>query len=301
MRNREGLIMERMFRIARKEFAAFFSSPAAFIFLGAFLAVSLFIFFWVEVFFAVNIAEVRALFKWMPILLIFLTAAVTMRLWAEERRSGTLELLLTSPLRPWIVVLGKFFACLALVMLALALTFPLPVAVGMIGPLDWGPVIGGYLASLFLAAAYIAIGLYVSSRSENQIVSLIVTVVLCSCLYLLGSDTLTTFFGTREAETLKLFGTGARFESITRGVIDFRDLYYYLTVVGVFLSLNVFRLEKTRWGANPVTKRHRFHQLFTGLVIANCVAANFWLAPISALRIDLTEGNIYSISNATRG
>jgi ABC-2 type transport system permease protein len=171
----------------------------------------------------------------------------------------------------------------------------------MIGPLDWGPVIGGYLASLFLAAAYIAIGLYVSSRSENQIVSLIVTVVLCSCLYLLGSDTLTTFFGTREAEVLKLFGTGARFESITRGVIDFRDLYYYLTVVGVFLSLNVFRLEKTRWGANPVTKRHRFHQLFTGLVIANCVAVNFRLAPISALRIDLTEGNIYSISNATRG
>ena len=104
--------MSTLFRIARKEFGAFFSSPVAFIFLGTFLATTLFIFFWVETFFSRNITELRALFEWMPILLIFLVAAITMRMWAEEHRAGTLEFLLTSPVRPMTLVLGKFLACL---------------------------------------------------------------------------------------------------------------------------------------------------------------------------------------------
>jgi ABC-2 type transport system permease protein len=114
--------MNTVFRIAKKEFDSFFGTPVAFIFIGVFLAVTLFIFFWVERFFAGNITEVRPLFAWMPILLIFLTAAVTMRLWAEERRSGTLELLLTSPVPTWSLVLGKFAACLGLVALSLLLS-----------------------------------------------------------------------------------------------------------------------------------------------------------------------------------
>ena len=107
--------MKTLLTIAKKEFDGFFSSPIALIFIGVFLAVTLFIFFWVETFFAANITEVRPLFKWMPILLIFLTGAVTMRLWAEERRAGTLEFLLTSPAPPCALVFGKFLACLALV------------------------------------------------------------------------------------------------------------------------------------------------------------------------------------------
>src|SRR3546814_7772985 len=134
----------------------------------------LFVFFWVETFFARNIADVRPLFEWMPLLLLFLVSALTMRLWSEERRSGTLEFLLTSPVRPASLVLGKFLACLGLVAIALALTLPLPLTVAQLGPLDWGPVAGGYLATLCLAAAYIAIGLSVSARTDNQIVSLIV-------------------------------------------------------------------------------------------------------------------------------
>src|SRR3546814_1424168 len=103
----------------------------------------LFVFFWVETFFARNIADVRPLFEWMPLLLIFLVSALTMRLWSEERRSGTLEFLLTSPVRPAYLVLGKFLACLGLVAIALALTLPLPLTVAQLGPLDWGPVAGG--------------------------------------------------------------------------------------------------------------------------------------------------------------
>ena len=107
--------MSNALRIARKEFAGFFSSPIAFIFLGAFLAVTLFVFFWVETFFARNIADVRPLFEWMPLLLIFLVAAITMRMWSEERRAGTLEFLLTSSAKSHELVLGKFMACLGLV------------------------------------------------------------------------------------------------------------------------------------------------------------------------------------------
>ena len=180
--------MTNILRIARKEFYGFFSSPIAFIFLGAFLAVTLFVFFWVETFFSRNIADVRPMFAWMPVLMIFLVAAITMRMWSEERRAGTLEFLLTTPVKSYQLVLGKFIACLALVAVALVLTLPLPVTVSRLGPLDWGPVFGGYLATLCLAAAYAAIGLFVSARSANQIISLIVTAGLCGILYLLGAS-----------------------------------------------------------------------------------------------------------------
>ncbi len=292
--------MNTLFRIAKKEFGAFFSSLVGIIFLGVFLAVTLFVFFWVETFFARNITEVRPLFQWMPILLIFLTAAITMRMWAEEHRAGTLELLLTSPVQPAVLVFGKFLACLALIVVALVLTLPLPVTVSMLGPLDWGPVLGGYLATLFLSAAYVSIGLFVSAKSENQIVSLITTTLICSFLYLLGSDTLVAFLGNRAAELLQLLGTGSRFDSITRGVVDLRDLYYYISIMGVFLCLNIYGLEKIRWAGNRANSSHRKWQLAVGLLIANCVIANFWLAPLSTIRTDMTKGNIYSISDSTR-
>jgi len=293
--------MSSLIRIARKEFAGFFSSPVAFIFLGAFLAVTLFVFFWVETFFARSIADVRPLPEWMPLLLIFLTAAITMRMWSEERRAGTLEFLLTAPVKSRQLVLGKFLACLGLVATALLLTLPLPLTVSLLGPLDWGPVFGGYLAAFFLAAAYVAIGLFVSARSANQIVSLILTAALCGFFYLLGSDALTGLFGNRASELLKLLGSGSRFESITRGVIDLRDLYYYLSLVGVFLSLNVFSLEWLRWSGNAANANHRCWGLLTGLLVANFLAANIWLAPVGWARADVTAGNIYSISDATRG
>lgn len=291
--------MAEALRIARKEFRGFFASPAAFLFLGAFLGVTLFIFFWVETFFARNIADVRPLFQWLPLLLIFLVAALTMRSWSEERRAGTLESLLTAPVRPLVLVFGKFTAALALVALALALTVPLPVTVSFLGPLDWGPVIGGYIATLFLAAAYVAIGLYMSGRTDNPIVALILTAVVCSLFYLVGSETLTNLFGHRIGGFLVLLGTGTRFESITRGVLDLRDLYYYLSIVGVFLTLNLFGLERLRWAGNPISRRHRLWGWMAGLAAANFLAANLWLAPIGWARVDITQGNIHSLSEAT--
>jgi ABC-2 type transport system permease protein len=292
--------MAEVLRIARKEFRGFFASPAAFLFLGAFLGVTLFIFFWVEAFFARNIADVRPLFEWLPLLLIFLVAALTMRAWSEERRSGTLESLLTAPVSPVVLVFGKFTAALGLVALALVLTLPLPITVSFLGQLDWGPVVGGYVATLFLAAAYIAIGLYMSGRTDNAIVALILTVVVCSLFYLIGSNTLTNLFGYEVGDFLALLGSGARFESITRGVLDLRDLYYYLSIVGVFLTLNLFSLERLRWAGNPNRRRHRLWGWFAGLAAANFVAANLWLAPVTWARVDITQGQLYSLSDATK-
>jgi len=287
-------------RVARKEFRAFFASPAAYLFLGAFAAAVLFSFFWVETFFARNIADVRPLFQWLPLLLIFLVAALTMRAWSEERRAGTLESLLTAPVSPLALVLGKFAAIEALVALALALTLPLPVTVALLGPLDWGPVVGGYVATLLLAAAYAAIGLAMSARTDNPIVALIVTVAVCAALYFVGSPTLTNLLGQPFGRWLELLGTGARFEAITRGVLDLRDLVYFVSLAGVFLTLNLYTLERLRWAGNPTSAPHRSRAWLAALVAANFVAIDLWIVAVPWLRVDLTQGRSFSLSEATR-
>src|SRR5580704_9043989 len=137
MPGRRSPMLRKVSRIAGRELTGFFASPAAVLFLAAFLGVTLFIFFWVATFFERNLADVRPLFQWMPLLLIFLVAALTMRAWAEERRGGTLELLLTSPTAPTELVIGKFLGCLGLVLLALILTLALPITVACLGQLDW--------------------------------------------------------------------------------------------------------------------------------------------------------------------
>ncbi|MBV5310314.1 Gldg family protein [Chromatium okenii] len=293
--------MFEIIRVTRRELAAFFGSPVAYLFIGTFLAVSLFVFFWVEAFFARNLADVRPLFEWMPILLIFLCAALTMRLWSEERRAGTLETLLTLPVSTTKLVLGKFFAAFGLVKVALALTLPLPITVALIGSLDWGPVIGAYLATLLLAATYLAIGLFISARTDNSIIALIGSTLICSLFYLIGSPTITALFGHNGGELLRLLGSGARFASITRGVIDLRDLIYYLSLTTIFLMLTVDSLERLRWANAPInTRQHRRWSLVIMLSIVNLLAVNLWLQPINTARLDLTQGQLYRLSETTR-
>jgi ABC-2 type transport system permease protein len=286
-------------RIAAKEISVFFSSPIAFIFLATFLAVNLFIFFWVEAFFARNIADVRPLFEWMPVLLIFLVAALTMRLWSEERRMGTLEFVMTLPLSAHHFVFGKFLACLSLIALALVLTLPIPLTISYLGDLDWGPVFGGYIATICLSMAYIAIGLYVSSKTDSQIISLIGTVLICFVFYLIGSDMLTSFIGQQSSDLLKKLGTGSRFESITRGIIDFRDIFYYISIFGIFITLNLFNLEKLRWAQESRQSRHNLWRSMVFLTVGNFILGNLWLNSMHQFRADLTEGNFYSISPTT--
>lgn len=293
--------MRQILSITRKELDSYFGSPMALIFLGAFLAVTLFTFFWVETFFARGIADIRPLFKWMPLLLIFLVASLTMRQWSEEQRAGTMEMLLTLPVKPWQLVIGKFLAVMTLVALALALTLPIAITVAMLGPLDWGPVVGGYLAALLLAAAYTAIGLFISSLTDNQIVALILTGIVGGLFYLFGTQTLVEYVGGSWGDVLRGVGTGSRFESIQRGVIDLRDLIYYLSLAGIFLILNTLTVDGKRWSHGKRTLDYRRNAtFFTSLVVINLIVLNLWVAPLHGLRLDLTAQQQYSLSDTTK-
>ncbi len=292
--------MRQILSITRKELHSYFGSPMALIFVGAFLAATLFTFFWADAFFSRGVADVRPLFRWMPILTIFLVAALTMRQWSEEQQTGTLEILLTLPARQVQLVLGKFLAAMALVVVALALTFFLPITVAILGDLDWGPVFGGYLAAILMAAAYVAIGLFISSRTNNQIVALLMTVVVGGLFYLVGSPGVTAFFGDRMAEMLRAIGSGSRFESIQRGVIDLRDLVYYLSLSGLFLMLNVISLDSLRWSRGAQTRTYRHTMVLTAVLVAlNLGVLNVWLYPLKTARLDLTAQREYSLSPTT--
>lgn len=293
--------MRQVLAIARRELHSYFRSPVALIFLGTFLAVVLFSFFWVDTFFRRNIADVRPLFHWLPLLLIFLVAALTMRLWSDEQRMGSLEILLTLPVKTHRLVLGKFLAGLALVGLALILTIGLPLTVSRLGDLDWGPVLGGYLGAMLLAAAYLAIGLCISATTHNPVVALIGTVVACGLLYLIGTDAVAPLWGTRGSEILQAFGTGSRFESIQRGVVDLRDLVYYGSLCVGFLFLNTAILDSKGWSAGTATAPIRLStKLAVGLVMANLLVLNLLLNPYKGARFDMTERKEYSISKVTQ-
>jgi ABC-2 type transport system permease protein len=288
--------------VARKELRANFESAVALIFLGIFLLATLFSFFGFSNFFARNIGDVRPLFAWLPLLLIPLVAAISMRQWAEERKMGTLEVLLTLPVRTRDMVLGKFLAGMALIAVALAMTLPIPLMVSMLADLDWGPVMGGYLGALLLGGTYLSIGLCVSARTDNQVVALMLTLVIAGALYFLGSDILTQYFGMQSADLLRSLGSGSRFLSIERGVLDLRDLAYYLGLSAFFLSLNWYFLESERIDHRSDGGRSQTRQLqiLIGLVGLNVVALGIWLAPVNALRIDMTQRGEYSISRVSK-
>ena len=285
--------------VAAKELKLFFSSPIGYLFLGVFLSITLFIFFWVEAFFARNISDVRPIFEWLPVLLIFLCASLTMRMWSEEKRTGTIEFISTLPISTWEMVVGKFIACFALLMLALFLTLWLPLSVSWVGELDWGPVFAGYLAALLLGSSYLSIGLFVSAKTDSQIVSLISASLIGGLFYLVGSPGITQLFGSGVSDFLTSVGSGSRFESITRGVVDFRDLYFYLSVLVTFLAVNVYSLERERWAEDGDESNHFAWRIGTAFFVSNLLLANVWLNQVNFLRVDMTEGNIYSISPAT--
>lgn len=293
--------MKQILAVTRKELNSYFGSPMALIFIGVFLAACLFVFFWVDTFFARGTADLRPLFRWMPLLLVFLVSALTMRQWSEETQTGTLEILLTLPVAYWKLVIGKFLAVMALVTLALALTISLPITVAMLGNLDWGPVVGGYLAALLMASTYAALGLFVSSRTRNDLVALIITVVAGAILYLIGTRGVTEFAGDTVGAILRALSTGSRFESIERGVLDLRDLVYYLSLTVLFLALNILSLDAKRWSRSRNTSHYRRNAIMAvSLLGINLILLNAWLYPLTRARLDITQEREYTLSSTTR-
>jgi ABC-2 type transport system permease protein len=190
-------------------------------------------------------AEMRGFFGIMPLLFMFLAPAITMRLLADEKSSGTLELLITLPVRDWEVVLGKYLAAMALLCTALGLTLVFAITVRSLGPLDRGPAIGGYLGLVLMGGAYVAIGVMTSSFTRNSIVSFIVAFAISFALYLIGR--LTQFVPPSLQALTSFLSIDSHFENISRGVIDSRDVIYYLSVVGVCLLVATLSLESRRW------------------------------------------------------
>ncbi len=231
--------------VFKRELMGYFNSPIAYIFMVVFLLSASWLFF--RGYFLYGQADLRPFFALLPWMFLFFVPAVSMRLWAEERKMGTAEILLTLPVRDGEVIVGKFLAGLTLVSLTVLLEFPLVLLTAYLGNLDPGPVIGGFLGSVFLGAAYLAIGMFISSLTENQIIAFIVGVVACFALFIIGENFVLLTAPTSIAPLLRSLGLGAHFESIGRGVIDSRDVIYYVSVTAFFLFLNQQVLSGRRW------------------------------------------------------
>jgi ABC-2 type transport system permease protein len=236
--------MRNMANMFWKEFKAYFSSPVAYIFIISFLVVTNWLFF--RTFFLTNQASLRAYFSFLPWVFLFLAPAITMRSWAEEKKLGTAEILMTLPIKDYEIVLGKFFSSFVFLVLTLCLTFPLPITVMMLGSPDPGPLWGGYVGAFLLGGAYLAIGLFASSLTENQIIAFIVSIMICFVLLIVGEDFVILSMPSQLVPILSYLGLGAHFQSLGRGVIDSRDIIYYLSVIGFFLFLNQLSVESRR-------------------------------------------------------
>ncbi len=224
---------------------AYFNSPIAYIFIGVFLVVGNWLFF--SSFFLVGQASMRDYFSLLPWMFLFLAPAITMRLWAEERKAGTIEFLLTLPITDWQAVLAKFFGGLAFLAIALLLSASLPASISFLGNLDWGPVIGGYLGALFLGGSYLALGLFISSLTRNQIIAFVSGVAACFAFFVVGADFVLAGAPQAAAPAMQFIGLGSHFYSIAKGVIDTKDIFYYFSFIFIFLWLNVKIIENRAW------------------------------------------------------
>jgi ABC-2 type transport system permease protein len=225
--------------IGRKEFNAYFTSPIAYIVIAIFLLVTGWFFF--STFFLLNQANLRNFFGLLPIIFAFVVPAVTMRLFAEEFHIGSYETLLTLPVRFNDVILGKFVAAVAFVAAMLVPTLAYPVTVAALGALDWGPVIGGYVGALFLGAAFAAVGLFASALTRNQIVAFIIGLAICFSLTLV--DQVAFFLPPGVSLVFSHLAADVHFQNIAKGIIDTRDLVYFLSVcfIGLYATHLVLR------------------------------------------------------------
>jgi ABC-2 type transport system permease protein len=237
--------MKTILTIFWKEFRGYFNSPIAYIFIISFLVFTSWLFF--KGFFLMNQSSLRSFFSILPWVFLFLAPAVTMRSWAEEKKLGTIELLMTLPVKDYEVVLGKFLASFIFLIVTLLCSIPLPLTVMLVGNPDIGPIWGGYLGAFLMGGAYLAIGCFASSLTENQIVAFIIAIFLSFTLLIIGENLVIMNLPAALVPVFTFLGLGAHFESIGRGVIDSRDIIYYISIIGFFLFLNGLSVESRKW------------------------------------------------------
>lgn len=234
--------MRNVYFIFKRELAGYFATPVAYVFLVIFLALAGAFTFFVGNFFERGQADLQAFFTFHPWLYLVLIPALSMRLWAEERKSGTIELFLTLPIRLGEAVLGKFLAAWVFAGIALALTFPLWITVNFLGDPDNGVIVASYMASWLMAGALLAMGAAVSAATKNQVIAFVVTATLAFIFIVAGTSTVLGLFRGWAPEAVisavaaaSVFG---HFSAITRGVIDFRDVVYFASIIIAFLGAN---------------------------------------------------------------
>jgi ABC-2 type transport system permease protein len=235
--------MQNILAVAKREFTSYFNSPIAYIVATVYILLSGWLFF--SDLFLNGQADMRQFFAMAPLLFAIVIPLLTMRLLAEERREGTLELLLTMPVTDWQVVLGKFLASVGLIAALLGLTLAFPLSVAALGPLDKGATFAGYVGLLLMGGAYAAIGLMASAFTKNQIIAVLVGFMISFALFLVGQ--LVQVLPPSLAPFCNAISISTRFHNIARGVLDTRDLLYYASMIGACLLVAQTMLESRRW------------------------------------------------------
>ena len=288
--------MKNIKAIFKREFKSYFDSPVAYVFLTAFLVLIGFMTFGVAMFYERRQADLTPFFFWHPWVYLLLVPAATMGLWADERRNGTAELVLTLPMTVWEVLVGKFLAAWAFMGVALALTFPVALTAGYLGSPDWGTVLCGYVGSFLLAGAAAAVGVFASTLSRSSVVGFVVSLALVFLLLIIGFDPVTTAvanWGVPSAIVNAIAGCSllSHFEALRRGVIDFADVGYYAGMM-VFMLAAAKTVTDGRRGASKG---------LAGLAVLAVVvvAADFILAALP-LRSDFTAEKLYTLSNGSK-
>ncbi len=231
--------MNAIATLFRRELTAYFATPLAYVFIVIFLVLSGVFTFYLGSFYERNQADLESFFNFLPWLYLFLIPAIAMRVWAEERKSGTIELLLTLPITMWQAVFAKFLAAWCFIAIALVLTFPLWITVNYLGNPDNGVILAAYLGSLLMAGGYLALGICISASTRNQVIAFIVSLVLCFILTLSGFPlVLDAFRGWLPAALVNLIASLSfltHFQAISKGVLDLRDLVYFLAMIIAWL------------------------------------------------------------------
>ena len=242
--------MRQFLSITKRELISYFATPVAYVFITIFLLLSGLFTFYLGNFFEIGQASLGSFFEWHPWLYLFLVPAITMRLWSEEKKSGTIELLTTLPVSTLNIVLGKFMAAWLFTLLALILTFPMWITVNYLGNPDNGVIMASYIGSLLMSGGYLSIGIFISSLTKNQVIAFIVSVTVCFLFTVSGLPIVLDFFsnwaGEAITDIIASFSFLANYSDISRGIIDFRTLVYFLSLIVLFLYLNVITLDNSR-------------------------------------------------------
>ena len=241
--------MQGFWAVLKRELKGYFATPVAYVFLVIFLFFAGYLPFR-DGFFEIRQADLRLFFTNLPLLFVFMVPSAAMRLWAEERKSGSIELLLTLPITVPQAVLGKFFAAWAFLGIALLLTFPLPAVVSYLGDPDMGQIITGYIGSFLMAGGFLAIGSFFSALTKNQVISFILSVVACAVLVFAGNPTTLNYLAESISPSIvgvvESLSFQAHFESIMRGVVEFKDIAYFCILIAAWVSACTLILEERK-------------------------------------------------------